>query len=70
MFGLDEEAIKMVPSPCVGIIFLYPFSQVEARKRAMGSKRGAPVKGVWFMDQLIGNACGAVALMRTRRGTR
>ena len=65
VFGLDEEALKMVPAPCAGIIFLYPFSQVEARKRTLGTDRGKQVPGVWYMDQTIGNACGAVALMHT-----
>ena len=62
--GLDEDCLKFVPSPCVGIIFLYPFSQVETRKKRLGSSRGIKAApGVWFMDQTIGNACGAVALM-------
>ena len=54
----------MVPEPCVGIIFLYPYSQVEMHKKKLGKNRGAPVQGVWYMNQVIGNACGAVALMR------
>jgi len=65
VFGLDDEALKMVPSPCVGIIFLYPYSQVETRKKALGTCRGKKKPGVWYMSQTIGNACGAVALMHT-----
>ena len=65
VFGLDEDALKMVPSPCVGIVFLYPYSQVEMRKKQLGASRGKATQGVWFMDQTIGNACGAVALMHT-----
>jgi len=63
--GLDDDALKMVPTPCVGIIFLYPFSQVEMRKKSLGNSRGSKVDGVWYMSQVIGNACGAVALMHT-----
>lgn len=59
----------MVPSPCVGLIFLYPFSQCETRKKALGRDRGHPVEGVWYMSQVIGNACGAVALMHTVMNT-
>ena len=62
-WGLDSDALKHVPAPCVGCIFLYPFSQVEARKRALGARRGCEVPGVWHMKQLVGNACGAVAIM-------
>jgi len=65
VYGLDEDALKAVPSPCVGLIFLYPYSQVESRKKALGKSRGKKTPGVWFMAQTIGNACGAVALMHT-----
>ena len=68
-WGLDSEALKHVPAPCVGCIFLYPFSQVEARKRALGARRGCEVPGVWHMKQLVGNACGAVAIMHTVMNT-
>ena len=54
-----------MPAPCVGVVFLYPYSQVESRKKRLGAERGSAVPGVWFMDQTIGNACGAVALMHT-----
>ena len=68
-WGLEEEALRYVPKPCVGCIFLYPFSQVEARKRALGTRRGCEVAGVWHMRQLVGNACGAVAIMHTVMNT-
>ena len=65
IFGLDDEALKAVPEPCVGLIFLYPYSQMEAYKRTSGRQKGKTTDGVWFMSQTIGNACGAVALMHT-----
>lgn len=67
MVGLDDDALTWVPSPVVGIIFLYPFSQMEMRKKKLGASRGNTKSGpkVWFMKQTIGNACGAVALMHT-----
>ena len=68
-WGLDSDALKHEPAPCVGCIFLYPFSQVEARKRALGARRGCEVPGVWHMKQLVGNACGAVAIMHTVMNT-
>ena len=54
-WGLDRDALKHVPAPCVGCIFLYPFSQVEARKRTLGARRGCEVPGVWHMKQLAGS---------------
>ena len=48
-WGLDAEALKHVPAPCVGCIFLYPFSQVEARKRTLSARRGCEIPGVWHM---------------------
>uniref|UniRef100_A0A7S2CLZ0 Ubiquitin carboxyl-terminal hydrolase n=1 Tax=Haptolina brevifila TaxID=156173 RepID=A0A7S2CLZ0_9EUKA len=65
VFGLDEESLKHVPDPCVGMILLFPFSQREAHRRSHGTSRGRPTEGVWFMRQTVGNACGAVALMHT-----
>jgi len=65
VIGLDEESLRHVPEPCVGLIFLYPYSQLEMHKRSRGASRGKAIDGVWFMSQTIGNACGAVALMHT-----
>merc|ERR1719476_599271 len=62
-WGLDPEALKFVPQPCVAAIFLYPFTQLEARKRALGTHRGMAVSEVWHMQQTVGNSCGAVAIM-------
>ena len=53
--GLEEESLRSVPQPCVGCIFLYPFRQVEARRRALGAWRGKMVEGVWHMRQMVGN---------------
>lgn len=64
-WGLDDEALAMVPTPCIACIFLYPYSQMEARKRALGVKRGAASQAVWFMKQQISNACGSVAIMHS-----
>ena len=69
VFGLDDDSIRSVPAPCVGLVFLYPYSQVEARKKHLGASRGGPIPDVWFMDQTVGNACGAVALMHTVMNT-
>ncbi|KAL1518585.1 hypothetical protein AB1Y20_002873 [Prymnesium parvum] len=65
VLGLDDASLRLVPQPCVGAIFLYPYRQCEARKRSLGRCRGAPLPHVWFMKQRVGNACGAVALMHT-----
>ena len=52
VFGLDEESLKHVPDPCVGMILLFPFSQREAHRRSHGTSRGRPTEGVWFMRQV------------------
>eukprot|EP00965_Chrysotila_dentata_P260216 6213823-Pleurochrysis_carterae.AAC.4 len=62
-FGFDADALSYVPKPCVAAIFLYPFSLVEARKRAVGAQRGETNPRVWHMKQSVANACGAVAIM-------
>ena len=64
-WGLEDDALAAVPQPCLACIFLYPFSQVEARKAAFGARRAAPDPRVWHMRQLVHNACGAVAIMHS-----
>mmetsp|Transcript_22498 Transcript_22498/g.70557 ORF Transcript_22498/g.70557 Transcript_22498/m.70557 type:complete len:215 (-) Transcript_22498:1-645(-) len=65
LWGLDDEALEAVPQPCVAAIFLYPFSQVEARKRALGTQQPASAPEVWHMRQDVSNACGSVAIMHS-----
>ena len=65
-WGLDRDALKHVPAPCVGCIFLYPFSQVEARKRTLGARRGCAAAGrAAQRHQFLGRGRGVSWLFAT-----
>ena len=63
VWGIDKDTLDNAPTPAVAVVFLYPYSKVEARKSTLGAERGRPNQNVWFMKQTVSNACGAVAIM-------
>ena len=66
--GLEEELLAMSPQPVIALIFLFPYSKMmqfreedrEALAKA-GPQNISPK--VYFMKQLVGNACGTVAMV-------
>eukprot|EP00164_Ancoracysta_twista_P000538 GFYU01000718.1.p1 GENE.GFYU01000718.1~~GFYU01000718.1.p1 ORF type:complete len:236 (+),score=74.66 GFYU01000718.1:76-783(+) len=73
-FGLDDELLAFVPQPCHAVVFLYPSSQMATLKKEQAEKikaQGQHVsEKVWFMRQLVGNACGTVALVHALANNR
>lgn len=72
VFGLDEELLMMVPSPCAALCLLYPSPKISAPRRAAlfaekaaGKQHSDPPPGLFFLQQHdgIGNACGSIACM-------
>jgi ubiquitin carboxyl-terminal hydrolase L3 len=65
--GLDEELLAMSPQPVVALLFLFPYSkmcQFKAEERETLEKKGQNISPkVYFMKQLVGNACGTVAMV-------
>src|SRR3989338_8594924 len=68
-FSLDPESLDWIQTkPCHGIVFLAPHSKMKAinaeqerRLRDQSAESTSPE--VWYMKQLVGNACGTVAVL-------
>jgi hypothetical protein len=67
MFSLDDEMLTFVPQPCLAVILLFPYEEMQkfkAEERAAIEQGGQTISPkVFYMKQLIGNACGTVAVM-------
>lgn len=67
VFGLDDDALSWVPKPCYGVVFLAPYSKmkainVEQAKKMLDTPEEAN-PNVWYMKQIVGNACGTIAVL-------
>ena len=68
VFSTEDWALEMVPSPCLGVLFLYPIKPTteafRAEERARIEAEGQVVdEDVYYMKQTVGNACGTVGLL-------
>lgn len=65
-WGLDPDMLAFQPQPVQAVVFLFPSSKARAFKAEQEEeikKRGQTVsENVWYMKQLVGNACGTIAL--------
>eukprot|EP00007_Cunea_sp_BSH-02190019_P001020 CAMPEP_0174233176 /NCGR_PEP_ID=MMETSP0417-20130205/3279_1 /TAXON_ID=242541 /ORGANISM="Mayorella sp, Strain BSH-02190019" /LENGTH=239 /DNA_ID=CAMNT_0015311345 /DNA_START=123 /DNA_END=842 /DNA_ORIENTATION=- len=65
-WGLDEEMLSFQPQPVLAVIFLFPTSKCCRDDSAKVVK----TEDVWFMKQLVGNACGTVAVVHALANNR
>ncbi|KAL1834769.1 hypothetical protein ACET3Z_004420 [Daucus carota] len=64
VYGLDEELLEMVPKPVLAVLFLYPLTpQSEEERIQQDTVTKDQIKGVYYMRQTVGNACGTVGLL-------
>jgi ubiquitin carboxyl-terminal hydrolase L3 len=73
VLGLDEGLLQMVPAPCKALLLLFPITSNYERyydevQRKIGAKElpgesHFASKGVYFIRQRIGNACGTIGLL-------
>jgi len=64
--GLDEELLSFVPQPCLALILIFPWSREGVAKRdaAMAPRNcESPPKGLYYMEQRVGEACGTIAII-------
>ncbi|XP_037040648.1 ubiquitin carboxyl-terminal hydrolase isozyme L3-like [Bradysia coprophila] len=59
LIGIDEDVLGFVPQPVAAIIFLYPPTVHDSDE----SGDDALNDSVFFMKQMVRNACGTVALI-------
>lgn len=59
LIGIDEDALGFVPQPVAAIIFLYPSTVHDTTEEGDTSLN----ESVYFMKQVIRNACGTIALL-------
>jgi Ubiquitin carboxyl-terminal hydrolase, family 1 len=73
-WSLDEEMLAMIAQPVLGLIFLFPSSAMREAKQAEASKanaekgenaKNAISENLFFMEQIVGNACGSIAVLHT-----
>ncbi|KAF8639325.1 hypothetical protein AX17_001573 [Amanita inopinata Kibby_2008] len=75
MFGLEDQALDMVPQPVKAIILLFPLDpKTEAQHKAddeLIAKEGQPSvdKTIMWIQQTIDNACGTMALLHALANT-
>lgn len=72
-FGLDDDCLSFIPPPHHGVVFLAPHSKMKPVKeeqerllleKLAGQDPSRVGEGkVWYMKQLVGNACGTIAVL-------
>jgi len=75
VYGLDEELLGLVPRPVHAVMMLFPVSEesekarIEEAERLKSEGYEAPSKIFW-MKQIVGNACGTIALIHALANNR
>eukprot|EP01094_Clydonella_sp_ATCC50884_P002348 TRINITY_DN1179_c0_g1_i1.p1 TRINITY_DN1179_c0_g1~~TRINITY_DN1179_c0_g1_i1.p1 ORF type:complete len:258 (-),score=80.73 TRINITY_DN1179_c0_g1_i1:161-883(-) len=76
IFGLDDDCLAWVPSPCKSVVFLFPSKRknytgesVVSQTTVEGSSSdaGPDCKGAFYLTQIkeLGNACGTIAVIHS-----
>eukprot|EP00622_Pseudochattonella_farcimen_P008032 FR744180.1.p2 GENE.FR744180.1~~FR744180.1.p2 ORF type:complete len:119 (+),score=6.69 FR744180.1:183-539(+) len=68
VFGTEDWAIEMVPSPVIGVVFLYPFLDPtdqyrEAEAARIVSEGQIVDESVYYLLHTVGNACGSIGFL-------
>ena len=71
-FGLDPELLEFCPKPVLGFVFLYPCQELKSKPSDAEPKpeRQPVPEKAWFMKQLVGNACGSIAVLHNLMNNR
>jgi len=70
VYGLDPDLLAVVPRPVLALLLLFPtsekYEQHRAAQEAEIKEKGQKVSpNVFYMKQLVQNACGTVALIHS-----
>lgn len=66
--GLDPDLLGFIPQPCLAVLFLFPYDEAYLTRRMVLEERklkeGQTISpNVFFIKQLVGNACGTIAVL-------
>eukprot|EP01120_Amphizonella_sp_Union-15-10_P010555 TRINITY_DN424_c0_g1_i1.p1 TRINITY_DN424_c0_g1~~TRINITY_DN424_c0_g1_i1.p1 ORF type:complete len:239 (+),score=55.15 TRINITY_DN424_c0_g1_i1:77-793(+) len=69
-FGLGDEELAWVPQPCIAVLLLYPYEEMEEEKKIQEAKiqkenQQQPITQLYFMKQFVENACGTIAVLHS-----
>lgn len=60
VLGAEDWALEMIPHPVKAIVLLYPLGNEEDTHTSVGF---GSTGGVFFMKQIVENACGTIAVL-------
>ncbi|KAF0037237.1 hypothetical protein F2P81_010111 [Scophthalmus maximus] len=63
VLGLEGEQLSAVPTPCCGLMLLFPLTQQHESFRQQQADKVAEDSKVYFLKQTIVNSCGTIALL-------
>eukprot|EP00759_Apiculatamorpha_spiralis_P033501 PhF_6_TR34845/c0_g1_i1/m.50598/K05609/UCHL3, YUH1; ubiquitin carboxyl-terminal hydrolase L3 len=70
VYGFDDDLLEMVPKPVKAVLMLFPitdqntkFMEDKVRTLSEGTDGPKVSPNVFFMNQLIGNACGTIGIL-------
>jgi ubiquitin carboxyl-terminal hydrolase L3 len=69
VYGLDPDLLMMVPEPCFAVLLLFPITdasekhRIEQQQEIEEKGQAAKSDDVYWMKQIIGNACGTIGLL-------
>ena len=74
IFSIEDWALELLTKPILGVLFVYPITEKQEEFRylqqqqletemSISSELSDKFKNVFFMKQIVGNACGTIALL-------
>lgn len=73
VYAIDDECLLYFPPGCLGLVMLYPITEVQEEYRKLESQEMMKDNDTnnysnshkWFIKQRIGNACGTIGILHT-----
>lgn len=63
VYGFDDDLLAIVPSPCVGVLLLFPLTPATESVRGVDAPSDASGANIWFSRQTVSNACGTMGVL-------
>ncbi|KAH3757158.1 ubiquitin carboxyl-terminal esterase L3 [Pelomyxa schiedti] len=70
-YSISPDQLAFVPSPCVALLLVYPWRKIDERTRPLPETSREEAEGsVYFMHQMVSNACGSIAVVHALANNR